>query len=354
MQTILHRGAAILEHTKNIPNLNNVSWDDIRIFLACSKETSFRKAATKLNTSSSTVVRRINHLEETLNLRLFERLPEGIIITNEALVIKESAELMEKSLVDLIHNRPQKDEDLEGEVCISISEGLGIYWLIPRLVDFQKRYPNLVMNVKCAMESHDVLRLESDFAIQYQKPTNPDLIVTRLASLHVYPFASAEYIKKHGKPTFDDLGTHKFVIMETEGIKEEETYAQLLGLDSFKEHIGIITNNSPALFYAIERGAGIGALPTYALALNAPVIPIDMGIQKSLDIWLTYHSGVKKTPRKAKTIEWIKSIFNPKIYPWFTDEFIHPDKLAKLLPPEAQINKNENFFTVTPFDREKV
>lgn len=351
MQTILHRGAAIFEHSKNIPNLNNVSWDDIRIFLACSKETSFRKAAVKLNTSSSTVVRRINHLEETLNLRLFERLPEGIIITDEALLIKESAELMEKSLVDLLHNRSQKDEDIEGEVCISITEGLGIYWLIPRLVDFQKLYPNLVINVKCAMESLDVLRLESDFAIHYQEPKNPDLIVTRLASLHAYPFASEDYIKKHGIPTSDDLGTHKFVIMETESIKEEEIYAQLLGLDSFKKHVGIKTNNSPGLFYAIERGAGIGALPTYALALNAPVIPVDMGIKSSLDIWLTYHPGVKKTPRKAKTIEWIKSIFNPKIYPWFADEFIHPTKLAELLPPEAQINKNNNYFTVTPFGR---
>lgn len=351
MQTILHRGDAIFEHSKNMPNLNNVSWDDIRIFLACSKETSFRKAAAKLNTSSSTVVRRINHLEETLNLRLFERMPEGIIITDEALEIKESAELMEKSLEDLILNRPQKDEDLAGEVCISISEGLGIYWLIPRLVDFQKRYPNLIMNVKCAMESHDVLRLESDFAIQYKKPTNPDLIVTRLARLHAYPFASADYIKKHGTPTSDDLGNHKFVVLETEGLKEAEAYAQLLGLDSFQEHIATITNNSPALFYAIERGAGIGALPTYALALNAPVVPIDMGIQNTLDIWLTYHSGVKKTPRKAKTIEWIKSIFNPKIYPWFADEFIHPKKLAELFPPEAEINKNKNYFTMKPFDR---
>ena len=247
------------------------------------------------------MVRRINHLEETLSLRLFERLPEGILITDEALVIKESAELMEKSLVDLIYNRPQNDEELEGEVTISITEGLGIYWLMPRLVDFQKRYPNLILNVKCAMESLDVLRLESDFAIQYQDPTNPDLIAKKLANLHVYPFASEEYIQKHGKPSSAaDLDNHKFVVFESGKIKEEQIYPELLGIDDFSKYIGIKTNNSPALFYAIERGAGIGALPTYALALNAPVIPIDMGIQNTLDIWLTYHSGVKKNTAKSK------------------------------------------------------
>ena len=40
------------------------------------------------------------------------------------------------------------------------------------------------------MEHADVTRLEADIAIQFEKPTDDDLIVTRLSRLHVYPFAS--------------------------------------------------------------------------------------------------------------------------------------------------------------------
>jgi hypothetical protein len=65
---------------------------------------------------------------------------------------------------------------------------------------------------------------------------------------------------------------------------------------------------------------------------------------------LTFHPGVKKTPRKAMVIDWIKTIFNPKVYPWFSDEFIHPDNLLEQLPEQAKENVNHHYFSVTPFE----
>jgi len=50
------------------------------------------------------------------------------------------------------------------------------------------------------MEQADVSRLEADIAIQFEKPSNPDLIVTRLGRLHVYPFASQDYERTYGIP----------------------------------------------------------------------------------------------------------------------------------------------------------
>jgi len=67
-----------------------------------------------------------------------------------------------------------------------------------------------------------------------------------------------------------------------------------------------------------------------------------------MDIWLTYHPDVKKTWRKVLVIDWLKSIFDPKTYPWFRDEFIHPDELAKIMPGEAKINIGRGFASVTP------
>ena len=350
MPKIAHRGDPNLHHPKQVPNLNHLSWDDIRIFLVCCKEPSFRRAADKLNVSPSTVVRRIDQLEEALKTRLFDRLPEGVVLTPEALAIKASAQNMEKSLFELVHKRNQSDETVKGQVSISITEGLGTYWLMPRLVEFQRQFPSLILNVQCAMKSADVLRLEADVAIQFERPSNPDLIVAKIARLHVYPFASQEYIDLYGRPKkLSDAQKHRFVLQAAPQLQEEKVWAKKLGINSLDELIGIRTNSSTALFYAVERGAGIGVLPTYATALKAQVIPIDMMVQNSLDIWLTYHPSVKKIPRKSMVIEWLRSIFKPSVYPWFKDEFIHPNELAELMPPDASINFDNNYIAVKPF-----
>jgi len=347
-----HRDAAKIEHLSSVPNLNHLSWDDIRVFLACVKEPSFRRAAEKLHISSSTVVRRIDQLEEALGMRLFNRLPEGAELTYEARAIKDSALDMEKSLFELVRNRVQTDDTAKGVVSISMTEGLGVYWLMPRLVDFQRQFPHLTLNVQCEMKSADVLRLEADIAIQFERPKNPELIVARLGYLHAYPFAAKKYIDTYGKPTcIGDAINHRFVYQISPVIAEEKIWAKKLGLDSMSDLAGIKTNSSVALFYAVERGVGIGVVATYATPLKAPIIPIDMGIQNTLDIWLTYHPSIKKTPRKAMVIDWIKSIFDPQIYPWFREEFIHPNDLVDLAPDEARINMNDDYFTIKPFGR---
>ena len=72
-----------MEQPVGIGLLERISWDDLRIFVVVARALSFRKAATRLRTSSSTVMRRIERLEKTLGFRLFDRLPDGVGLTAE-------------------------------------------------------------------------------------------------------------------------------------------------------------------------------------------------------------------------------------------------------------------------------
>jgi len=67
-------------------------------------------------------------------------------------------------------------------------EGPGLSWILPRLIDFQKTYRKIMVDLRCAMEQADVSRLEADISIQLARPTNPDLIVTKLGRHHIYAF----------------------------------------------------------------------------------------------------------------------------------------------------------------------
>jgi hypothetical protein len=85
------------------------------------------------------------------------------------------------------------------------------------------------------------------------------------------------------------------------------------------------------VLYAVERGAGVGFLPTSSIALGAPLIAVDMGVSHHSDLWLTYHKEFRNSDRHKTVIAWLKKIFDPKTYPCFRDEFIHPNDLVPLM-----------------------
>jgi hypothetical protein len=94
--------------------------------------------------------------------------------------------------------------------------------------------------------------------------------------------------------------------------------------------VALRTNASLAHGRAVELGLGIGGLPTYIVPLGTDLVPVDIGIRHQVDIWMAYHPDVRSVARVATFIDWLRALFDPKRYPWFGDEFIHPRELTKL------------------------
>jgi DNA-binding transcriptional LysR family regulator len=244
--------------------------------------------------------------------------------------VLEAAKLMEDASFGLDRALSQTAPALSGEVRLAVTEGLGTFWLAPRLVEFQRAYPGLLVDLKCEMRSADVLRLEADVAVQLQEPQNPDLKRIKIGRLHVVPFVSPSYVEIYGMPTdMDDLRqNHRVVIQDAEQTKGKEMYEKY----GRREQLGFVAmrnNVSTAHLWSIAKGAGVGWLPTYVPALGDPLIPLDLGVKFDLDIWLAYHPDTKKIPRVRQLIEWTIQSFDGRKYPWFRDEFVHPNDLHK-------------------------
>lgn len=345
---MLQWGDAEMERSGAERQLRNVSWDDVRIFLACIQAGSFRRAANHLRVSSSTVVRRIDRLEHDLGIPLFARTPDGVIPTEEARAIVGHARRMELAINDVFRRVEAQDTTTRGTVRLSVTEGIGTYWMMPRLVEFQRQFPFLIIDMRCAMESADVLRMEADIAVQFDRPTSPDLIVTKLGRLHIYPFAARSYAEIYGLPrTAEEMACHRLVDQAAPQL-DSGAWPRYLGLADVEGIVSLRTNLSSALLYAVEKGAGIGALPTYSAALGAPILPVDIGIQHSLDIWMTYHPDARRTQRNVLVADWIKRIFDPEKFPWFRDEFIHPSEFVDKLPAGSEVNIGKGFAAATP------
>lgn len=82
MQQLLQRGAAAMQH--RIDEIQDASWDDLKSFLACARHKSFRNAADALGLTSTTLMRRIDRLEENIGCKLFLRDQSGLTLSEEA------------------------------------------------------------------------------------------------------------------------------------------------------------------------------------------------------------------------------------------------------------------------------
>jgi DNA-binding transcriptional LysR family regulator len=306
------------------------NWDLVRIFLEVARIGSFRAAAEQLNMSANFLSKRISLLERAYKTTLMTRHVDGIRLTPEGRQVLESARLMEEASFGLDRALSQATPALSGEVRLAVTEGLGTFWLSPRLVEFQRAYPGLLVDLKCEMRSADVLRLEADVAVQLEKPDKPDLMRIKIGRLHIMPFVSPSYVEIYGMPkNADDIRqNHRIVIQDAEQTRGKEMYDKYAG----REQLGFVAmrnNVSTAHLWSIAKGAGIGWLPTYVPALGDPLIPLDIGVKFELDIWLAYHPDAKKIPRVKQLIDWTVQSFDGRKYPWFGDEFVHPKDLQK-------------------------
>ena len=275
---------------------------------------------------AATVTRRIDRLEHSLGTRLFLRTPDGVKLTDEAQAIVSGAKGMHQALCDIGRKRSFTEIMRKTAVTLAITEGLGSYWLMPHLVTFQRENPSTEFTLTCAMASVDVLRLEADISVQFERPTSPDLRICRLGKLHLSAFASPGYVETYGTPkSREDFANHRFVQQAAPNL-DDAAFAGFFGLDESALSIALRTNASTAHLYAVEKGAGIGVLPNYALALGAPLVAIPAPSRYALDIWLTYHPDVQRDAAKAKVIAWLRDTFSATHYPWFGNEYLDPAK----------------------------
>ena len=301
------------------------------MFLEVARSGSFRAAAQKLGQSVNALRRKIEGFERELGVPLLTRHVNGVRPTKEGVSIYNAALQMENASFDLLLARNASGKQIEGEVQIAVTEGLGIYWFLPHLAEFQRANPKLIVNLRCAAKPADLHRLEADISIQLQRPENLDLKVVKLGRLHMMLFAAKSYIESYGRPeSIADLTKHRMAVMLDYEGQWEEAYRQLLPGASPAGLVVLRNNLSTAHAWSIFRGLGIGTLPTYAQAIGANLVQLDIGAVTQNDIWLTYRSEAKRIARVQKTIDWVIQCFDPRRYPWFRDEFVHPDQFSKL------------------------
>lgn len=315
--------------------LDEVHWDDLDLFKTVAAAGSLRKAALRLGISVNTVRARIDRLEQTLGVLLFERNRDGIRISAEGARILDVA-LEMQSLSSQIRSRDaSRALARPGHFTISCSEGVGEFWLTPRLAALQDRMPGTVISLHNDFDQHRIHTARHDIALSFARTSDPDMIVSRIATLHFALYASERYLARYGEPaSLDDASRHRLVVQEAAGLNPQSLTLFIGEFEASRLSI-VKVNTSYSLYWAVANAVGIGALPTYVRAISRNVRPLDLPVQLRFDLWMSYRRSSRSNPVLRSTVEWLRDSFDPGRYPWFSDKFIHPNEFDRQLEDAA-------------------
>lgn len=184
----------------------DVSWEDVRLFLAVAEHGSLTEASRRLRVGQPTVSRRLAELEEQLGYALFDRSVEGTTLTNQGERWLEPARRMAEWAGELSSAAELTDSAPAGVVRITAPPGVAFDFVAPFASLVKERYPKLQLQVLSRVEYVDLSRREADIALRSRPPTQRDLTLVHSFTHMTDAFASKAYAKKlPKKPSLGDI-----------------------------------------------------------------------------------------------------------------------------------------------------
>ena len=272
--------------------MQELSWDDLKVLLACSRNGSTRTAASDLGVSNSTVARRLEILEAAIEGRLFDRTPDGLIATALCEELLPIAKTVEDTISDGQLRLTGRDSLLAGKLKVAIVDFKPLNQLLfLSLNEFSETYPRIQLEIRSSNDKLDLSRREADFAIRGlkvdQRPPK-DIVGAKLGLLSVGLYV-------HKKLLADArLGKRELTFIDTtEVLPVELPTSTDLGIK-----VKHCIDGPIARVDAVASQMGVAALPCCSVTHLTDVVPLPN--TKSTPyryVWLLYHKDLRQNAR---------------------------------------------------------
>lgn len=273
------------------------------VFLAAARLQNLRATASEVHLTHGAVSQQIKLLESAIGCALFERRGRGLVL-NEAGQTLQAA--LEPALL-AIQRGVAAAQAVSGRqtLRLSVLPSFAQCWLLPRLAQFQQRYPGIALNIDATIEVRDLVKEGFDLGLRLGDGNWPGLIAQQLQRGHVVPVAAPALASRLQHAPVSSWLQHG--LLEHYGAPWQRWLA-LQGVAEEAEPVATF-NDAGLLVLAAEQGLGI-ALSRQILvadrlcdgrlvALHAPTL-ID-----AVDLWAVRPAYMAMPAAVAVLLAWL-------------------------------------------------
>ena len=280
-----------------------MNWDDLKVLLALSRAGSTRKAAATLGVSNTTVMRRLESLEETIGGRLFDRTPDGFRATPLADQLLPAAREVEERLTEAERQVSGRDSEFGGRIKLSLP-AVPVTHVAEAVAEFAIKYPRIELDITVSDHPVDLARREADIAVRgipkHKRPPK-DIVGIKLGRISMGYYVHRELLSAASR------GLRELTCIRASGRAlslGDLPHPESLGLKS-RHLIDGITPRT----VAVTNQLGVAALPCF-LARQYPDLMLLPGVPSAHwgYTWLLHHKDLRQSARIRALFKHLSSL----------------------------------------------
>lgn len=172
------------------------SVQSLLIFEAAARHLSFTAAAREMGSTQSAVSQQVRGLEKQLELQLFRRIYRGVELTEEGMHLYEAVQGGFQQMVNCLEQL-QKSRSRQS-INVATDFAFAAYWLLPRLPEFRKQYPEVDVRIITSQGEYDFISQDIDVAILFSRQQPTQAPSQKLFDEVVFPVCSPSFLVQHG------------------------------------------------------------------------------------------------------------------------------------------------------------
>ena len=189
-------------------------WSQVEFFVQVAEHGSLSRAAEKLDMSNASASRTLQALEERLGARLVERTTRRLWLTEVGQAFYRRCLAIMAEMAEAEAEVQEASLQPSGVLRVTSSVSFAMLHIAPALPEFNRRYPQLNVQIVAANRYPDFIEAGIDVAIRTREyEGDSGITVRRLAHTRRVLAASPGYLSDNGVPKApEDLKSHRLLV----------------------------------------------------------------------------------------------------------------------------------------------
>jgi DNA-binding transcriptional LysR family regulator len=259
-------------------------------FETAARHQSFTRAAEELSLTQSAVCRKISALEDYLGMQLFNRVKKRVSLSGSGQIyarqVRENLKRIEHDTLSLMAHR-SADRVLE----LAVIPTFATRWLIPRLADFQRRHPEITLDLTTRNEPFMFIDTPFDAAIHFGDPVWPGAVTEYLFGEEMVPVCRPSLL--HGKSAVEPSELEKMPLLHQSSRPDAwREWFEIAGMPNVNAMGGSRYEIFAMLVEAAKAGLGVALMPRFfvlkEIASGELVVPCPYVLHNQRSYYLVY------------------------------------------------------------------
>jgi len=185
----------------------------VGVLAAVVESGNFARAAEALSLTPSGVSRAVARLEMRLGVRLFDRTPRAVTLTDDGRGFHAQIGPLLAAIEEAADEVAGAAAAVRGRLRVNVDPWFARLVLAPRLSGFLTAHPALTLELVIRDTLGDLVREGFDAAVRFGEPEPSGLIVRKLMETRILTCAAPAYLARYGRPQHpQDLVQHECLL----------------------------------------------------------------------------------------------------------------------------------------------